>query len=112
MVLGLSVAQAADACERVTFDGAGYTSCRIDLAETETRLFLRDAEGAIYGSFGRVEAALPPGKRLGVAMNAGMFHEDRSPVGHYVEDGVERMRVIKPGRAGQLRGLLPNVCCA
>ena len=107
MVLGLSVAQAADACERVTFDGAGYTSCRIDLAETETRLFLRDAEGAIYGSFGRVEAALPPGKRLGVAMNAGMFHEDRSPVGHYVEDGVEEMRVITSDGPGNF-GLLPN----
>ncbi|MBF9057786.1 hypothetical protein HKCCSP123_01200 [Rhodobacterales bacterium HKCCSP123] len=107
ILLGLGAAQAAWACEQVVFDGAAFTSCRIDLAETETRLFLRDAEGAIYGSFGRVEAALPAGKRLGVAMNAGMFHEDRSPVGLYVENGVEEMRVITTDGPGNF-GLLPN----
>ena len=106
-LLGLAAAQASAACEEVTFDGAPFTTCRIDLAETETRLFLRDAAGAIYGSFGRVEAALPPGKRLGVAMNAGMFHEDRSPVGHYIENGVEEMRVITSEGPGNF-GLLPN----
>jgi uncharacterized protein YigE (DUF2233 family) len=95
------------ACERVIFDDAPFTTCRIDLARTETRLFLRDAEGVIYGSFGRVEAALPAGKRLGIAMNAGMFHEDRAPVGHYVEDGVEEMRVITSDGPGNF-GLLPN----
>jgi uncharacterized protein YigE (DUF2233 family) len=39
-------------------------------------------------------------RRLGFAMNAGMYHDDRRPVGHYVEDGVEEMRVItRTGRA-------------
>jgi uncharacterized protein YigE (DUF2233 family) len=107
IALGLAATQASAACERVTFDDAPFTTCRIDLSQTETRLFLRDAEGAIYGSFGRVEAALPPGKRLGMAMNAGMFHEDRSPVGHYIEDGVEEMRVITSDGPGNF-GLLPN----
>ncbi|WP_284262016.1 phosphodiester glycosidase family protein [Roseicyclus amphidinii] len=107
LALALSAGQAAAACEEVVFDGASFTACRIDLAQTETRLFLRDAEGAIYGSFGRVEAALPPGKRLGMAMNAGMFHDDRSPVGHYVENGVEEMRVITSDGPGNF-GLLPN----
>jgi uncharacterized protein YigE (DUF2233 family) len=107
VLVALSAAPAASACEQVVFDGAAFTTCRIDLTETETRLFLRDAEGAIYGSFGRVEAALPPGKRIGVAMNAGMFHEDRSPVGHYVENGVEEMRLITSDGPGNF-GLLPN----
>lgn len=106
LMLALGAAPAA-ACERVVFDDARFTACRIDLARTETRLFLRDDAGAIFGSFGRVEAALPPGKRLGVAMNAGMFHEDRSPVGHYVEDGVEEMPVITSDGPGNF-GLLPN----
>jgi len=95
------------ACETVTFDGAPFTACAIDLEREEVRLFLRDPEGAIYGSFGRVEQALPPGKRLGIAMNAGMFHEDRAPVGHYLENGVEEMRVVTSDGPGNF-GLLPN----
>lgn len=107
LVLALAPGPAAAACEQVSFDGAPFTACRVDLARTETRLFLRDGEGAIYGSFGRIEAALPPGRRLGVAMNAGMFHEDRSPVGHYVENGVEERGVITSDGPGNF-GLLPN----
>jgi uncharacterized protein YigE (DUF2233 family) len=95
------------ACESVVFEDVPFTTCQIDLAQDELRLFLRDSDGAIYGSFGRVEQALPPGRRLGVAMNAGMFHEDRAPVGLYVENGVEEMRVITSDGPGNF-GLLPN----
>jgi uncharacterized protein YigE (DUF2233 family) len=91
----------------VVFEDVPFTTCQIDLAQDELRLFLRDSDGAIYGSFGRVEQALPPGRRLGVAMNAGMFHEDRAPVGLYVENGVEEMRVITSDGPGNF-GLLPN----
>ncbi|MFC3119046.1 phosphodiester glycosidase family protein [Jhaorihella thermophila] len=45
--------------------------------------------------------------RLAFAMNAGMYHDDRSPVGHYVEDGQEQMRVIPNAGPGNF-GLLPN----
>lgn len=98
---------AALACENVVFDGAPFTTCKIDLTQDELRLFLRDPDGAIYGTFGRVDQGLPPGRRLGVAMNAGMFHEDRAPVGLYVENGVEEMRVITSDGPGNF-GLLPN----
>lgn len=108
LALLLAIAAApALACEQVEFDGAPFTACRVDLAEEDLRLFLRDADGEIYGSFLRVEQALPPGQRLGVAMNAGMFHEDRAPVGLYVEDGVEEMRIITSDGPGNF-GLLPN----
>ena len=40
-------------------------------------------------------------------MNAGMYHEDRDPVGHYVEDGAQEMRVISSDGPGNF-GLLPN----
>jgi len=40
-------------------------------------------------------------------MNAGMYHEDRRPVGHYVEDGQELQRVITNAGPGNF-GLLPN----
>ena len=95
------------ACTQVSFDGVPFTSCRIDLAQEDLRLFLRDDAGAIYGSFGRIDQALGPGQRLGVAMNAGMFHDDRRPVGLYVEDGVEQMRIITADGPGNF-GLLPN----
>ena len=73
------------------------------------RMRLNDADGTVLGSFGNVGTALArDGLRLGVAMNAGMYHDDRSPVGHYVEDGVETMRVIPNAGPGNF-GLLPNV---
>lgn len=93
-------------CEDVTYRDVGYTVCKVD-AETENlRLFHSDAEGKVLGSFGAVEAELA-GDKLAFAMNAGMYHDDRAPVGHYVENGVEQMRVIRTAGPGNF-GLLPN----
>jgi uncharacterized protein YigE (DUF2233 family) len=36
-----------------------------------------------------------------------MYHEDRRPVGHYIEDGIEVQRVIPNAGPGNF-GLLPN----
>ncbi len=94
-------------CQTVLFDEAEFTACEVDLAASDLRLFLRDGEGEVFGTFGRVEEALPEGRRLGIAMNAGMFHEDRSPVGLYVEDGEQEMRIITSDGPGNF-GLLPN----
>ncbi len=99
---------AAVECRGITHDGNRYTICEVDAAREDLRLFLRDEQGRIYGHFGAVEAALrPQGLRLAFAMNAGMYHDDRSPVGHYVEDGQEVMRVIPNAGPGNF-GLLPN----
>ncbi len=95
------------ACEQVLFDDARFTSCEVDLSQEEVRLFLRNEAGEILGSFSRVARNLPEGQRLGLAMNAGMFHDDRAPVGLYVEDGVEEMRIITSDGPGNF-GLLPN----
>jgi uncharacterized protein YigE (DUF2233 family) len=94
-------------CETVLFDGANFTACEVDMAEADVRLFLRDETGAVFGTFGRVESELPEGSRLALAMNAGMFHDDRSPVGLYVEDGAQEMRIITSDGPGNF-GLLPN----
>ncbi len=95
------------ACERIEFDGAPFTACEIDMGRDDVRLFLRDGDGEIYGTFSRVEAGLPEGHRLGVAMNAGMFHDDYSPVGLYIEEGAEEMRIVTADGPGNF-GLLPN----
>lgn len=94
-------------CETVLFDGAEFTACEVDLTSADVRLFLRDEAGDVLGTFGRVQEALPEGMRLGIAMNAGMFHDDRSPVGLYVEEGEQEMRIITSDGPGNF-GLLPN----
>jgi uncharacterized protein YigE (DUF2233 family) len=68
------------------------------------KLHLRGEDGEVIGSFRRLESIQGP---LPFAMNAGMYHPDRSPVGYYVEDGVEIMRVIPNAGPGNF-GLLPN----
>lgn len=103
----LAPAQVGAQCETVLFDQAEFTACEVDLMQSDVRLFLRNGEGEVFGTFGRVEDALPEGRRLSLAMNAGMFHEDRSPVGLYVEDGEQEMRIITSDGPGNF-GLLPN----
>jgi uncharacterized protein YigE (DUF2233 family) len=102
-----SPAMAAD-CRDLTFDGASYTACRIDPASEDVRLWLRDAEGRILGTFDRVNERLAAdGLTLGIAMNAGMYHDDRSPVGLYVEEGAEETPVVTREGPGNF-GMLPN----
>ena len=95
-------------CEDTRYAGNSYTICTVLPAEEELRLFLYDDTGALFGQFSAVDRALrTDGARLGFAMNAGMYHDDRAPVGHYVENGVEVMRVIPNPGPGNF-GLLPN----
>nr|WP_174823683.1 phosphodiester glycosidase family protein [Ruegeria arenilitoris] len=99
---------AAVSCEKLAHEGKRYTVCEVDAASDDLRLFLYDEDGNPLGHFSSVNEALSSsGKRLTFAMNAGMYHEDRSPVGHYVENGVETMRVIPNAGPGNF-GLLPN----
>jgi len=53
-------------------------------------VFLNNAKGEPYAHFNWVgEALAERGERLAFAMNAGMYHEDRSPVGLFIEEGLE-----------------------
>lgn len=99
-------AMASD-CERLDFDGAEFTACTVDMRRDDVRLFLRDPYGEVYGTFSRLEAGLGEGETLTLAMNAGMFHDDLRPVGLYVENGVEEMRLVTSDGPGNF-GLLPN----
>ena len=100
---------AAVECEIMQHDGRDYSVCQVDVEVEELRLFLNNPEtDQPLGSFGNVEALVAKdGQALRFAMNAGMYHQDRSPVGHYVEDGTEQMRVISSAGPGNF-GLLPN----
>ncbi len=100
-------ARAEDAgCRDVTFEGAAYAVCSAPPG-ADMRLFLDGPDGRL-GGFGRVEDMLAArGERLVFAMNAGMYHADRSPVGLYVEDGAEAMRLVTSAGPGNF-GMLPN----
>jgi uncharacterized protein YigE (DUF2233 family) len=96
-------------CSQTRFEEVSYTVCKVDPSQSDLRVFLREAEtGRMLGNFRRVNEQLRArGETLLFAMNAGMYHPDRSPVGHYVEDGKEITPVVTAGSAGNF-GLLPN----
>ena len=80
-------AQAGPACAPKSFDGAKFTVCAFDPRHDDIRLFLGGADAKPYGSLAALAAALKAkGQSLAFAMNAGMFKEDLSPVGLYVEN--------------------------
>lgn len=98
----------ASDCRNLQHDGNSYSLCTVDVTREDLRLFLYDEAGMLYGQFGKVDDALETtGQALGFAMNAGMYHDSRAPVGHYVENGQEVMRVIPNAGPGNF-GLLPN----
>lgn len=104
---GLS-AQAEVTCSERSFDGLAYTACEVDPRVDDLRLFLDAPSGEKYGQFSTIDGALAnEGKTLIFGMNGGMYHNDRAPVGHYIEDGQEIMRVIPNAGPGNF-GLLPN----
>lgn len=95
-------------CRKETYKTNAYVICDVNVETEELRLFLNDENGRVYGRFSRIDEALKDqGLRLGFATNAGMYHDDRSPVGHYFADGVEEQRVIGSAGPGNF-GLLPN----
>lgn len=95
-------------CEELRHEGNRYTICEVRPDAEELRLFLTAPDAQPYGDFDRLTRALRDSdKELVFAMNAGMYHDDRAPVGHYVEDGQEKMRVIANPGPGNF-GLLPN----
>jgi uncharacterized protein YigE (DUF2233 family) len=96
----------AAGCRPVTFEEQRFTVCRVDLRTHDLRLALRGADGAPYGSLSRLLAS-PAGRGVSMAMNAGMYHEDLSPVGLYVEDGREEKRISRASGPGNFH-LKPN----
>lgn len=104
----LPVMAQATPCKDVRFLDKSFTICTVDVAQDRLELFLKGPDAAPLGSFRRVESELANrDARLGFAMNAGMYHADRSPVGLYIQDGVEQQRLVTAPGPGNF-GLLPN----
>ncbi|MEQ6249800.1 phosphodiester glycosidase family protein [Sulfitobacter sp. HNIBRBA3233] len=104
---GAGAAGAAD-CREETFDRVEYVICTVDLRREQLSLFLYDEADTPYGYFGSLDKSLEAtGRGLGFAMNAGMYHEDRAPVGLYIENGKMLRDLVTSEGPGNF-GLLPN----
>lgn len=107
IALTLMASPAGAECMASRFEDAPITWCKVT-ADEDVRLFLNDRDGTPYGGFAAVDAALAAkGQHLAFAMNAGMFQPDLSPVGLYVEDGVQGHKIVTRDGPGNF-GLLPN----
>jgi uncharacterized protein YigE (DUF2233 family) len=93
-------------CRDLAFDGASFTLCEA-AAGDDIRLWLRDDAGALIGTPERLAQGLSPDEQLVFAMNAGMYHPDRRPVGLYIEGYQEKHVIVTSEGPGNF-GLLPN----
>ena len=102
----MAMPAAAVTCEDIAYQQNSYTICTVDAATEDLRLFHSDNAGEVIGDFRSLDA-LHPDKSLTFAMNAGMYHADRAPVGLYQEAGQITSRIVTSDGPGNF-GLLPN----
>ncbi|SFD01613.1 phosphodiester glycosidase family protein [Tropicimonas isoalkanivorans] len=101
-------AAAAPECRQMSHAGDAYTVCTLRADRDDIRLWHSDPDDRLYGGFTAIDSALgAEGKRLAFAMNGGMYHEDRRPVGLYLENGKQRGPLVTSDGPGNF-GLLPN----
>lgn len=81
------------ACQDIRYIKTSFTVCKFSAKSSEIRTFLNADNGKPYANFLALEKSLAAKKQtLVFAMNGGMYKEDRSAAGLYIESGVE----IKP----------------
>ncbi len=98
---------AASDCKNIVYKSLPYTVCTVDISD-DLRLWYSNDQGEGYGSFRAINASLAAqDQMLAFAMNAGMYHADRTPVGLYIEDGKTVTALADGGTYGNF-GLKPN----
>ena len=103
-----SGAAGAFECRPERFEGVGYAVCRVDLGRDDLRLWQNRDDGTPWADFAAIDNALrDEGGHLGFAMNGGMYHFDRQPVGYTVIEGRQVRPLITSEGPGNF-GLLPN----
>jgi len=100
-----------DLCEQVARDRSGlerhrFTICTVDLRQYPVRLVWADADGLPYSAFGRLPGRID-GLPVRLAMNAGMYAPDLSPIGLYIENHEEHRRLNRADGPGNFH-LKPN----
>ena len=107
-VEGDDVEELAHNCRKTSVDDIRYVVCEIDPATADLQLFHANADGKPWGDVeGFVASTKDDGRTPVIAMNAGMYHSDLSPVGLLVEAGEEISPVNTSGGFGNFF-LKPN----
>jgi uncharacterized protein YigE (DUF2233 family) len=83
-------------CREEMFEGSAYIVCAVNPKQYAIDLYLTRPDGKPYERLDRLAADHP----FLFAMNAGMYHEDFSPVGLFVEAG----RAVTPLNEGDAPG--------
>ncbi len=100
-------AETRQPCKQIVHLTQPYTVCTF-AAGDDIRLWHTHPDGAVFGQFDRLsEHVAASGGQLVFAMNGGMYHDDRRPVGLYIEDGDRRARLVTREGPGNF-GMLPN----
>lgn len=95
-------------CRDVTFEAVAYVVCELDQRRYTISLHRLDAAAKPYGSVVKfTEAMRASGTPPVLAMNAGMYHKDLSPVGLFVENGHEETPLNRDDAEGNFF-LKPN----
>ena len=89
-------------------DDSKYISFIVDPKKAEIKMYLKDDKGNIFGSLGNLNSHLAgQHKKLLLAMNGGMYMENRLPLGLYVENGEMKKRLNTSSGSGNFY-LKPN----
>ncbi len=106
-VVSASAASAASPCRALSRDGVRYTVCSFG-SDSTLRIYHSDPAGMPYGNFDSLALQLWRERHYPIfAMNGGMYHDDLSPVGLFVENGIERQAISTRAGRGNFH-LLPN----
>jgi uncharacterized protein YigE (DUF2233 family) len=104
--LWVAVAQEGVSLRTMSWEGAEWTVVEIDLHHARIDLYGQRPPGPKTLAAVRAEVARE-GRALIVAMNGGMFHANRRPVGLHIERGQQRAPLVQGPSAGNF-GMLPN----
>lgn len=105
---GISSIASEPECEERVQGQNRYALCEFDVQSADIRIFLNDSNNEPLGQFDALKDTLgAQGLSLAFGMNGGMYHDDRSPVGLFIENGMENMRLIRGASPGNF-GLVPN----
>lgn len=86
-------AQAVE-CRSQPVGAVSFTTCRVDLHREALHLYWRDESGTPYRQLSSLRDSLAKqGKTLVFAMNAGIYQEDLTPLGLFVVDHHELVRL-------------------
>ncbi|MDQ0453803.1 phosphodiester glycosidase family protein [Rhizobium paknamense] len=84
----ISSAELAPSCGDEVWQGATYTICRFDPAKETIRIYNKRTDGTPYGNFDSlIQGLWQEHHILTVAMNGGMYEDDLSPAGLFMEYG-------------------------